>query len=354
VAHRLLHHALDADAIAEAHLELGRMDVHIHLLGRDLDVQQQRRAVAGVDGGAVAGLRGPHQERVLERAAIDEELGAAPGGLRIAGALDESGDPERSGGVAHRHQRACELRAPYRRQPILQRLPRRHHEPAASVDVKLEAGLGVRERERGQHLVRSASLARDRAEELPASRRIEEDGADGDGGPLLPDTVGHPVEPAAGDAELGRGALAFGGGQGEAGDRGDGGKGLAPEAEGADPDEVRRAPQLAGGVAVEREHRVLPSHAGPVVAHQHQGLAALLQLHPHVPGAGIQGVLHQLLHHRGGTLDDLARGDLIGHGVREYGDASGHRENLAADGGHRPVCEPSTLGARRLHHDPAR
>ena len=79
------------------------------------------------------------------------------------------------------------------------------------------------------------------------------------------------------------------------------------------------------------------AHAGAVVAHLDQGLAALLQLHPHVPGAGIERVLHQLLHHRSGALDDLARGDLIGDGVRQDGDAAGHRENLAADGGHRLV-----------------
>ena len=37
VAHRLLDHPLDADAVAKADLELGRMDVHVHVLGRGLE-----------------------------------------------------------------------------------------------------------------------------------------------------------------------------------------------------------------------------------------------------------------------------------------------------------------------------
>ena len=250
---------------------------------------------------------------------------------------------------------AASSRAPDRRQSILQRLAGGHHQAAASVHVKLEAGLGMRERERGQHLVGGASLTGDRAEKLPAGRGVEEDRANGDAWcPCWRTPSAHAVEPTAGDAQLGRGAFAFGGGEGEAGDRGDGGQCLAAKAEGADADEVGGAAHLAGGVPVEREHRVLPSHAGAVVAHQHEGLAALLQLHPHVPGTGVERVLHQLLHHRGGTLDHLAGGDLVGHGVGENGDAAGHRENLAADGGHRLVREPSTLGARGLHHHPTR
>jgi len=74
---------------------------------------------------------------------------------------------------------------------------------------------------------------------------------------------------------------------------------------------------------VKREDGVFPSHAGAVVAHQHQGLASLLQLHPHVPGTRVQRVLHQLLHHRGGTLDDLAGGDLVDELLGEDPDRHG-------------------------------
>ena len=39
VAHRLLDHALDADPVAKADLELGRVHVDVHVLGRDLDAR---------------------------------------------------------------------------------------------------------------------------------------------------------------------------------------------------------------------------------------------------------------------------------------------------------------------------
>ena len=41
--------------------------------------------------------------------------------------------------------------------------------------------------------------------------------------------------------------------------------------------------------------------------------AACLDLHAYAGGASVQGVLEQLLHHRSGTLDHLARGDLVGN-----------------------------------------
>ena len=44
---------------------------------------------------------------------------------------------------------------------------------------------------------------------------------------------------------------------------------------------------------------------------------ATLNLDPQPRGAGIDRVLDQLLHHRGRSLHDLARGDLIDQRVRE-------------------------------------
>ena len=214
--------------------------------------------------------------------------------------------------------------------------------------------LRVRQGEGGHRLVGRASLAGDGAEEFSARGGVEEEARTATVVPRwrTPSATRSSRPPVTLSSVAG--AVTFGGGERETGDGGDGGERFAPEAEGADADEIGHAPHLAGRVAIEREHGVFPAHAGAVVAHQHQGLATLLQLHAHVPGARIERVLHQLLHHGSGALDHLARGDLVGDGVRQDGDTAGHRENLAADGGHRLVREPSTLRARRLHHDPAR
>ena len=88
---------------------------------------------------------------------------------------------------------------------------------------------------------------------------------------------------------------------------------LAAKAEGGNALEPARVAQLARGVAQEGHARVLGRHAAAVVRHAQIGHAAVPQLHGHVPGAGVKGVFHQLLHHGGGSLHHLARGDEIRH-----------------------------------------
>ena len=105
------------------------------------------------------------------------------------------------------------------------------------------------------------------------------------------------------------------GAQAEARDRGDGREGLPPEAEGADPGQVVRVPELARGVALQGQAGVLGGHPGPVVAHGDELDPAPPHLHPHPTGPGVEGVLHQLLHDRGRPLHHLARGDLVHQGV---------------------------------------
>ena len=55
-----------------------------------------------------------------------------------------------------------------------------------------------------------------------------------------------------------------------------------------------------------------------------------------------------------GPLDHLARGDLVGDGVGQDGDAARHGENLAADRGHRRVRHPALAAARRPAPGPTR
>ena len=83
---------------------------------------------------------------------------------------------------------------------------------------------------------------------------------------------------------------------------------------------------LAGRVAVEREHCILPAHAVPIIAHLNEGTTSLLCRHPHVCGAGVERVLDQFLHRAGRALDDFSGGDLVGDGIGEDGYASGHGE----------------------------
>ena len=74
-------------------------------------------------------------------------------------------------------------------------------------------------------------------------------------------------------------------------------------------------------MALQRHPRILAVHPGAVVAHANERLAPVFQLHAHRMGAGIEGVLDELLDDRRGPLDHFARGDLVGDISREHLDA---------------------------------
>ena len=117
---------------------------------------------------------------------------------------------------------------------------------------------------------------------------------------------------AAVDANLGAGGQPLGArAQREVRDRGDAGQRLAAKAERADRRQVVGAGDLAGGVALDRQPRVLSLHPLAIVLDADRLLAAELDGDGDAAGAGVERVLDQLLDDRGRPLDDLARGDLV-------------------------------------------
>ena len=136
------------------------MDVDIDVFGRDLNAQIDRGAVTRMDRCTIAGLGRPHEEWILEGTPVDEELGPSSSRLRIARPLHVAVDPERTGGVFHRHQGPREVAAPHRSEPLGGILTWGHCESAGAVHVQLEAGLRMRQGQRGDGLVRRAGLTR--------------------------------------------------------------------------------------------------------------------------------------------------------------------------------------------------
>ena len=98
-----------------------------------------------------------------------------------------------------------------------------------------------------------------------------------------------------------------------AGDGGDGGKRLPPEAQGSDGLQVVFGAQLAGGVAEKGGFQLRGRDALPVVGHPEEGEPAVVDLHRHGGGPGVNGVFHQLLGHRGGPLHHLTGGNQVGY-----------------------------------------
>ena len=65
------------------------MDVHVDGVAREVEEQDDRRAIARRDGGAIAGFRGAHDERVANRAAPHEHVAFPAGGLGLRRPLHE-------------------------------------------------------------------------------------------------------------------------------------------------------------------------------------------------------------------------------------------------------------------------
>ena len=129
----------------------------------------------------------------------------------------------------------------------------------------------------------------------------------------------------------------------DAGDGGHAGQRLAAEAVAVQPREVVQAPQLGGGVAPEGERQVFGPHAGAVVAHEDAFQAGAVDLDLDAAGAGVAGILQQLLDGGGGPLDDLAGGDRVGHGGGQLGDA--RRLGIGHPGTSRSRCAGGASGS---------
>ena len=112
-------------------------------------------------------------------------------------------------------------------------------------------------------------------------------------------------------------------GDAEPRDAGDRGEGFAAKSEGPHAHEIIELADLRRGMPLQRQQGVFARHAATVVAHLDPLLAAVFEQDLDRVGAGVDGVLHQLLDHRCGPLDDLAGGNLIHQLIRENADA-GH------------------------------
>ena len=95
----------------------------------------------------------------------------------------------------------------------------------------------------------------------------------------------------------------------DAGDSGNRGQGLPPEAQGADGLQVVFGFQLAGGVAQEGGGQLVGGDALSVVGDPEKGHAAMGNFHRDGSCACVDGVFHQLLGYGGRAFDYFPGGD---------------------------------------------
>ena len=310
LTHGFLHSALHQPLVAEAHLQLRRMHVHIHAVAGDSDRQEQRGTHSRRDGRAIPGLGSPHEEVIAKRPAVHEEMRLAAAGSRVGGTLHQPAHRHVARVVFDRDELFGEVAAEQCRDPLRDAGLARSVEQRTAVAREAERHVEAREREHGQGLDGGTGLAAPGAQELPASGRVGEEPPHRRGGPPRAGHVIHPVEPPSLDADsratVRRGRLEL-----ERGHRGDGSERLPPEPVGRHADQIRRGPDLGRRVPVHGQHRILTIHSRTIVAHADHGAAAVLQLDRDGRGPRVERILDQLLHDRCRSLDDLTGRDLV-------------------------------------------
>ena len=104
----------------------------------------------------------------------------------------------------------------------------------------------------------------------------------------------------------------------QARDRSDARERFAAEAETRDALEIGERLDLARRVARECELKLFARDAAPVVAHSKELHAARLEVHRNRARARVEAVLEQLLQRGGRSIDDFARGDLVGEKLGQH------------------------------------
>ena len=108
----------------------------------------------------------------------------------------------------------------------------------------------------------------------------------------------------------------------QARDGGDGRQRFSAKAQGGDGEQVVAGADFRSGVAFEGEESIVTHHAAAVVGDLDELAAPAFDFKADVGGSGVERVLQHFLDHGGGTVDDLASGDLVGNLVGEYADAA--------------------------------
>ena len=309
---------------AKADFLLRGVDVHIHQIGRQSHVQEQRRIAAALQNIAIGALDGEIDDGRPRRAAVDEHhlqfaVHAAAGrNARKAANLHhpvaEADGPQMVG----------DFRSIQIADAIQQTFGRGQAVHLDVVGAQGEFDADVRQRLQQKGLPDVRELGRGRAQKLAARGHVEEQVANGDVRAARGAGVAHVLDLAAENQDFGaRGGIRLLGRHRELRNGGDGGERFAPEAHRGDGIEILQFAQLAGRMALDGQQGVVAVHAGAVVPDADQAATAIHHVDLDARGAGIDRIFDQLLEHGSGALHDLARGDLVDHRVGQHANGIG-------------------------------
>ena len=81
--------------------------------------------------------------------------------------------------------------------------------------------------------------------------------------------------------------------------------------------QILGAQDFAGGVAFQAQERVVAAHAQAVIGDADEAASAGVDFDGEARGLGVEGIFHQFFDNAGGAFHHFARGDLVGHLLRQ-------------------------------------
>ena len=312
--HAVAHAVEDLALVEELHLRLCRVDIHVHQMLRNVQMQHAGREAPDHHAVAIRLLQRRHERLGAHETAVYEEKLAAA----IAARGGRLGDKARQGGL---------FPMAVHRDHILGCLPaedgiHRAEELAVARGVQqllalaqhAEGNLRMRHGQPPHRVEQRRAFDGVAFHEFHTRGRVEKQVAHDDGRPVgaagllaLRDLARLQMQAQAEGRVCGLGQ------QVDARDGRDRRQRFAAETERVDGLEVGGLPQLARRMAQKGRLGFVGRNAAAVVRDAQEGHAAVLQLDGDVPRAGVNGILDQLLGGAGRALDHLARGDEVGN-----------------------------------------
>jgi hypothetical protein len=338
---------VDQALIEESHFRLGRMNVHVHAIGRQLD-EEVHLGAAFLDRRDAVGLLNRVSDRAIaHHAAVDEHVLRSAHGPLLAERRDETAHGHARGVLGDGHEvRAVAVDLV---EALLHRARRRRLEQPAVAALEPEADLRIAERDLRDEARHLRRFGRVRLEEFPPRGQVEEDLADLDERAFRRTARPDVQRTSTLDAHLRAGERSTRArAQAETRDRRNRRQRLAAEAERVDGREIGGRRDLARRVPLDRQLRVLGRHPLAVVFDEHKLLAAELDGDADAPCARVDGVLDELLDDRGRSLDDLAGGNLVRQLERQPADA---RHSHSIHRNHHIMAAVITVMKARIHQN---
>ena len=325
--------------IAKPHFGLGRVHIHIHQFRITLQKQRHHGMAIPAHHIRIGSAKRAIEHAIPHRAAIDEQILRHRRALGIGRQSGQAAQVKPRARGIYGHGVFGEVPAQYPRQPCFARI---FQKPGRGGDVKqgpravaapVCQGKGNGGRGHGQaadHIADSLGFGPIGAQEFqPRGRGIEQI-PQRHPGAARPGRRAHRPGPAAIHGNLG-GLLprtaAF---EGQAPNRPERGKRLAPEAQKPDIQQII-AIQFRCRMPRQRQRQLIRRDAMAIIGNLDQPLAAIGYRHGDPAGPGIECVFHQFFHRRGRTFHDLARRDPVGCGVVQLADRPWFGLHVAAN-----------------------